>query len=396
MPEVSITDILREVDADTGFTDSFTHIHTGSPCSDKVGLLNVLLAGGINMGLKKMALCSSSHTSVWSLMRISSWYVTSESMTDALAVIIEKHKDLPLSATWGDGMTSSSDGQFFFSGGVGEAMNVVNAKYGIIPGFKGYTHLSDQSGPFAIRTIPATAHEAPYILDGLTMNDTGRRIKEHYSDTGGFTDHVFAMCALLGYQFAPRLRNLSSLRLYSMKGITITKTMKDLIKAKASITRIEQQWPDIIRLVASIMTHKVIPSDILRQLASFPRQNELSIALREIGRIERTIFILTWISSIALQKRAQMGLNKGEAHHALKRALNFNRRGEITDRTSENQHLRMMYLNLLAAIIIYWNTKHLGLIIHDMKQQGIHVPPEKLAHLGAYNPHRVLQMVKKT
>ena len=382
MPEVSITDILREVDADTGFTDSFTHIHTGSPCSDKVGLLNVLLAGGINMGLKKMALCSSSHTSVWSLMRISSWYVTSESMTDALAVIIEKHKNLPLSATWGDGMTSSSDGQFFFSGGAGEAMNVVNAKYGIIPGFKGYTHLSDQYGPFAIRTIPATAHEAPYILDGLTMNDTGRRIKEHYSDTGGFTDHVFAMCALLGYQFAPRLRNLSSLRLYSMKGITITKTMKDLIKAKASITRIEQQWPDIIRLVASIMTHKVIPSDILRQLASFPRQNELSIALREIGRIERTIFILTWISSIALQKRAQMGLNKGEAHHALKRALNFNRRGEITDRTSENQHLRMMYLNLLAAIIIYWNTKHLGLIIHDMKQQGIHVPPEKLAHLS--------------
>ena len=214
------------------------------------------------------------------------------------------------------------------------------------------------------------------------MNDTGRRIKEHYSDTGGFTDHVFAMCALLGYQFAPRLRNLSSLRLYSMKGITITRTMKDVIKAKANITRIEQQWPDIIRLVASIKTHKVTPSDILRQLASFPRQNELAIALREIGRIERTIFVLTWISSIDLQRRAQMGLNKGEAHHALKRALNFNRRGEITDHTSENQHLRMMYLNLLAAIVIYWNTKHLGIIIHNMRQQGIHVPLEKLAHLS--------------
>ncbi|WP_010303452.1 Tn3 family transposase [Candidatus Odyssella thessalonicensis] len=382
MPEISITDILTEVDEDTGFTDNFTHVHTGSPCSDKVGLLNVLLAGGINMGLKKMALCSSSHPSFWSLMRISSWYVTSESMTDALAVIIEKHKNLPLSAAWGDGTTSSSDGQFFFSGGVGEAMNVVNAKQGFTPGFKGYTHLSGQYGPFAIRTIPATAHEAPYILDGLTMNDTGKRIKEHYADTGGFTDHVFAMCALLGYQFAPRLRNLSSLRLYSIKGISIPKAMKEPFKVKASIARIEQQWPNIIRLVASIMTHKVIPSDILRQLASFPRQNELAIALREIGRIERTIFILNWISSVALQRRAQMGLNKGEAHHALKRALNFNRRGEITDRTSENQHLRMMHLNLLTAIIIYWNTKHLGRIIHDMKQQGIHVPPEKLAHLS--------------
>jgi TnpA family transposase len=382
MPEASITDILREVDQDTGFTDSFTHIHTGSPCPDKVGLLNVILAGGINMGLKKMALCSSSHTSFWSLMRLSSWFVTSEAMTDALATVIEQHSNLPLSELWGDGTTSASDGQFMVTGGTGEAMNVVNAKYGTVPGIKAYTHISDQYGPFALKTIPATAHEAPYILDGLTMNDNGKRIKEHYADTGGFTDHVFAMCALLGYQFAPRLRNLSSLRLYGVEGITIPKAMKELINAKANLTCIQQQWPDILRMIASITTHKIVPSDMLRQLSSFPRQNELAIALREIGRIERTIFILTWIGSVALQRRTQMGLNKGEAHHALKRALNFNRRGEITDRFSENQHLRMMHLNLLAAIIIYWNTKHLGRIIYDRKQQGQHIPPEQLAHLS--------------
>ncbi len=135
-------------------------------------------------------------------------------------------------------------------------------------------------------------------------------------------------------------------------------------------------------MIASVITHRVVPSEILRQLASFPRQNELAIALREIGRMERTIFILSWISSVSMQRRTQMGLNKGESHHALKRALNFNRRGEITDRTTENQHLRMMHLNLLAAIIIYWNTKHLGRIIHDMGQNGIIIPPEQLAHLS--------------
>jgi TnpA family transposase len=315
-------------------------------------------------------------------MRISSWYVTSEAMADALAIIIDKHRELPLSAALGDGSTASSDGQFFPSGGSGEAMNLINAKYGNIPGIKAYTHISDQYGPFSIKTIPATAHEAPYILDGLTMNDTGKRIKEHYADTGGFTDHVFAMCSLLGYQFAPRLRNVSSLNLYGMQGITLPKVMQDLIKAKINIARIESQWPDIIRLIASIITYRVVPSDILRQLASFPRQNELAIALREIGRIERTIFILTWVSSIDMQRRAQIGLNKGESHHALKRALNFNRRGEITDRTSENQHLRMMHLNLLAAIIIYWNTKHLGRIIQDRGLNGIIALPEQLAHLS--------------
>ena len=314
-------------------------------------------------------------------MRISNWYVTSETMADALAVIIEKHRNLSLSAALGDGTTSSSDGQFFPSGGSGEAMNLINAKYGNIPGVKAYTHLSDQYGPFAIKTIPATAHEAPYILDGLTMNDTGKRIKEHYADTGGFTDHVFAMCALLGYQFSPRLRNLSSLNLYGMHGINLPKVMQELIKAKINIARIENQWPDIIRLIASIITHRVVPSEILRQLASFPRQNELAIALREIGRMERTIFILSWISSISVQRRTQIGLNKGESHHALKRALNFNRRGELTDRTSENQHLRMLHLNLLTAIIIYWNTKQLGRIVHDMGKNRI-IPPEQLSRLS--------------
>ena len=315
-------------------------------------------------------------------MRIANWHLTSESMTDALAIIIDKHRKLPLSAAWGQGLTSSSDGQFFPSGGSGEAMNLVNAKYGMAPGVKAYTHFSDQYGPYATKSIPSTANEAPYILDELTMNEAGKRIKEHYADTGGFTDHVFAMCALLGYQFSPRIRNLSSLNLYGMEGITLPSAIKELVTAKANISRIESQWPDIIRLVASITTHRIVPSDILRQLASFPRQNELAIALREIGRVERTIFILDWISSPEMQRRSQMGLNKGEAHHSLKRALNFNSRGEITDRTSENQHLRMMHLNLLAAIIIYWNTKHLGRIVTHMETQGTCIPPEKLTHLS--------------
>lgn len=69
-------------------------------------------------------------------------------------------------------------------------MNLINAKYGTNPGLKAYTHVSDQFGPFATQNIPATVGEAPYILDGLVMNATGKKIKEQYADTGGFTDYV--------------------------------------------------------------------------------------------------------------------------------------------------------------------------------------------------------------
>ena len=55
-------------------------------------------------------------------------------------------------------------------------------------------------------------NEAPYILDGLLMTRAGRRILEQFADTGGFTDHVFAVTSLLGYRFFPRIRDLPSKR----------------------------------------------------------------------------------------------------------------------------------------------------------------------------------------
>jgi TnpA family transposase len=129
-----------------------------------------------------------------------------------------------------------------------------------------------------------------------------------------------------------------------------------VIAGRIKVGLIRENWPDILRLAASMATGDLIPSQILRKLAAYPRQNSLALALREVGRIERTIFILHWLSDLDLRRRTQMGLNKGEAHHALKRAISFNRRGEIRDRTSEAQHDRIAGLNLLAAIIVYWNT----------------------------------------
>ena len=85
-----------------------------------------------------------------------------------------------------------------------------------------------------------------------------------------------------------------------------------------------------------------------------------------VGRIERTLFNIEWILDTDMQRRTQIGLNKGEAHHALKNALRIGRQGEIRDRTAEGQHYRIAGLNLLTAIIIYWNTVHLGQAVAEL------------------------------
>src|SRR5580658_5332481 len=84
-------------------------------------------------------------------------------------------------------------------------------------------------------------------------------------------------------------------------------------------------WNEILRLASSIKQGTVTASLILRKLGAYPRQNSLALALRELGRLERTLFTLQWLQSPELRRRVQVGLNKGEARNALARAVFFNR-----------------------------------------------------------------------
>ena len=202
-------------------------------------------------------------------------------------------------------------------------MNLVNARYGSEPGLKDYTHISDQFGPFATQTIPATVNEALYILDGLLMTWASRCILEQYADSGGFTDHVYAVTSLLGYRFIPRIWDLPSKRLHVFEPRRVPKPLTGLTGNKVREDVIVRNWPDILRVAATLASSVLPPSQLLRKFAACPRQHELAVALREIGRVERTLFIVDWLLDSNMQRRANTGLNKGEAHHATRSRTRF-------------------------------------------------------------------------
>jgi TnpA family transposase len=113
---------------------------------------------------------------------------------------------------------------------------------------------------------------------------------------------------------------------------------------------------------------KIRPSQLLRK-SVYPRQNNLAVALREVGRIERTLFIIEWILDTIMQRRAQIGLNK-ERPTMRSKMRSVSEAGEIRDRTTEGQHYRIAGLNLLTAVIIYWNTVHLGHAVTERRNEG--------------------------
>lgn len=128
------------------------------------------------------------------------------------------------------------------------------------------------------------------------------------------------MTSLLSYRFIQRIRDLPSKRLYVFAPSTIPQNLRNMFGGKIRKDLIRQNWPDILRAVATMASGSIPPSQLLRKLASYPRQHELALALREVGRVERTLFIIDWLFDADMQRCAQIGVNKGEAHNSLKKS----------------------------------------------------------------------------
>jgi len=381
LPHLKITELLIEVDKWTGFTERFTHIKSGDTVKDKTLLLAAILADAINLGLTKMAE-SCPGTTYAKLSWLQAWHIRDETYSAALAELVNAQFRHPFAGNWGDGTTSSSDGQRFKAGGYAEAAGNVNPKYGSEPGILFYTHVSDQYAPFHTKVINVGVRDATYVLDGLLYHESDLRIEEHYTDTAGFTDHVFALMHLLGFRFAPRIRDLADKRLFVPGKQSSHPALAALIGGTINAKHIRAHWDEILRLATSIRQGTVTASLMLRKLGSYPRQNGLAVALRELGRIERSLFTLDWLQNVELRRRVHAGLNKGEARNALARAVFFNRLGEMRDRSFENQRYRASGLNLVTAAIVLWNTVYLGRAIQAIKDQGQTVDGDLLQHVS--------------
>ena len=59
--------------------------------------------------------------------------------------------------------------------------------------------------------------------------------------------------------------------------------------------------------------HRRPPRTAVRKRVGQRQQDLLYLTLGEIGRIERTLFMLDWMESPQLRMECQAGLNKGEA-----------------------------------------------------------------------------------
>jgi len=394
LPRVKLTDLLMEVANWTGFGDAFTHASSNhSPKGEEKSIvMAALMAMGTNIGLTKMA-DATPDISYRQMANVMQWRLHEDAMARAQATLVNYQHRLSMASYWGDGTTSSSDGMRV-PVGVSALHADANPHYGTGKGTTIYRFTSDQFSSFYAKVINTNARDAVHVIDGLLHHESDLAIEEHYTDTAGYTDQVFGLSHLLGFRFAPRLRDISDTKLFSISSPHDFPKLKGIIRGKINTKIIEENFDDVLRLAHSIREGRVSGSLIMGKLGSYARQNKIATALREIGRIEKTIFILDYITNETLRRRIHRGLNKGEAMNGLARALFFGKRGEFRERGIQEQLQRASALNILINAISVWNTVYLGEVAGELKKKKTlddkllpHISPlgwEHINFLGEY------------
>jgi len=370
LPRIKLTDLLMDVAHITGFHEQFTHASNNrKPDKEETIIIMAALLGmGMNIGLSKMAEATPGLT-YKQLANVSQWRMYEEAMNKAQAVLVNFHHKLQLPSYWGDGTTSSSDGMRMQLG-VSSLHADSNPHYGTGKGTTIYRFTSDQFSSYYTKIIHTNSRDAIHVLDGLLHHETDLNIEEHYTDTAGYTDQIFGLTHLLGFKFAPRIRDISDSKLFTIDKASEYPKLEAILRGQINTKVIGENYEDVLRLAHSIREGTVSASLIMGKLGSYSRQNSLATALREMGRIEKTIFILNYISDESLRRKIQRGLNKGEAMNGLARAIFFGKQGELRERTIQHQLQRASALNIIINAISIWNTLHLTKAVEYQKQSG--------------------------
>ncbi|WP_199613867.1 Tn3 family transposase [Paenibacillus alkalitolerans] len=381
LPRIKLTDLLMEVANWTNFHEQFIHASSNrAPNEEETTILMAtLMAMGTNIGLTKMAEATPS-ISYRQMANTAQWRLYEDAMNIAQAVLVNFHHKLALPSYWGNGTTSSSDGMRVQIG-VSALHADANPHYGTGKGATIYRFVSDQFSTFYTKVINTNARDAVHVIDGLLHHETDLSIEEHYTDTAGYTDQVFGLTHLLGFRFAPRLRDLADSKLYAIGKPSDFPKLEKLLRGQINTKIIQENYDDVLRLAHSIREGTVSASLIMGKIGSYARQNSLATALREMGRIEKTIFILDYLSSEALRRKIHRGLNKGEAMNALARAIFFGKHGELRERALQDQLQRASALNIIINAISVWNTVYLQQATEHRKKQG-KLQEELLNHIS--------------
>jgi TnpA family transposase len=205
--------------------------------------------------------------------------------------------------------------------------------------------VNDQVAGIGAALVPGTIRDSLFILDLLLNTDGGVRPELIVTDTASYSDMVFGLFRILGWQFAPDLADLPDTRLWRINPTADYGSLQGVARSRVNLAKITTAWPDMLRVAGSLATGQVRAYDLLRVFAGDGRPSTLGQAFAEYGRIAKTLHLLAFIDADDTYRRT-IGIQRNlqEARHALARRIFHGQRGELRQAYQEGMEVRLTEL----------------------------------------------------
>jgi TnpA family transposase len=383
MPKAGMPDLFLEIMQRTGFAAAFTHLSERQARVEhfETSLCASLVAKACNIGSEAVSRQDVPALRRERLAWVGQNFIRPETIATANARIVSAHASLPLVKLWGAGDIASADGMRLIA--PASAIHAgPNPKYfGQSRGVTWYNLLSNQFSGLNGIVVPGTLRDSLVLLALLLEQETELEPMEYMTDTAAYSDAVFGLFWLLGYQFSPRLADLGDAKLWRIDRNADYGPFNSLGKGTINLALIRENWSDMIRLAGSLKLGHLKAVGIMRTLQVRNKPTTLARALSELGRIAKTIHILRYIDDKAFRRRILTQLNHTELRHRLGRRIHHGERGEIRSPLQQRQEEQLGCLGLALNAVVHWNAIYMQAAIQQMRQDGMDVSNDDILHL---------------
>lgn len=369
---ISVQEVLAAIESQTQYLSDFKHTNPLQQRQkpDKRLFYAGIMGYGRQIGIPKMAYISSG-ISLGELERITDKYFSLNNLRSANDTVISFMSSLDLAEIFikDKGKThTGSDGQKYSV--VEESLNASHSfKYfGSGKGSTVYSFVDERHMTYHSEVINSSEREAAWVLDGLMQNEV---IKSdiHSTDSHGYTEIIFGATHLLGFGFAPRIKNIDRQQLYTFHETPI-KTYQDkgfalVPKKYINEDLIKEHWDEILRFMVTIKLKYATASQLLKRLSSYSKKNPFYKALKNFGQIYKTQFILEFVDDLEFRQAITKQLNKVENIHKFAKAIG---KKELPYQTKDEQNISTTCKRLIQNCIVCWNYLHLSNILAKMDE----------------------------
>lgn len=356
--QIVLLDMLKEADIRIGFTNLFKSLTPHEILSREILQIRLLLCFyglGTNAGLKRVA-SGDSAVSYRDLLYVLKRFITIEGLREAIRQIanaIFRERKVHI---WGEATSCASDSKKFGAWDQ-NLLTEWHIRYRG-PGIMVYWHVEKKAVCIYSQLKRCSSSEVAAMIQGLLRHCTDMKIEKNYVDSHGQSEVAFAFCHLLGFLLLPRLKGIGRQKLYrpDVGNPQAYPDLQLILSRPINWELIKEQYDEIVKYTIALKLGTAEAEAILSRFTKAGPKHPTYLAIMELGKVRKTIFLCEDLNSEKLRQEKEEGLNVIENWNSANSFILFGKGGEIATNQREDQELAILSLHLLQMCMVYINT----------------------------------------